>query len=870
MLGRDIGHYRIDQALGEGGMGVVYRARDTRLGRTVAIKVPNAALAARPDRLELFLHEARLLASLDHPHLMAIHEIGEVDGLPFLVMPCAEGPDLRELIRGGPLPVGRALAMAREAAEGLAAAHASGVLHRDVKPANIVLTADGRVRVTDFGLARSLDAGSADNSSAKPASGPAGTIAYLAPELLEGAAPSPASDAWALGVVLYEMLTGRRPFEGDTDAAMTYSILHRDPPRLIAARPDLDSARADLLEPVVRRALDRDPARRYAGLRDMAEDLRKVEAEPMVGLAGRGGRRGRRILLAALALVAAAIVIVVNWPGRPVPAPEPPFLASLQPRRVTSDESRDAAPALSPDGTRIAYASDQDGNFEIYTVETAGGEPVRRTFAAGSDTDPAWFPDNRTLAFVSDRGGEAAVWRLDEDGSVRLLVPGAVDPAVAPEGRRLAFARADQAGNQRIGVAGADGSQARILSAAIEPAWDHKQPAWSPDGERLAFVVHNKGIWSMTAAGEAARRITPDSQIDLEPAWSPDGRSLYCTSFRGNTTALWRLDAAGDAAPLRLTLGTGPESHPSLDRAGRHLAYSTLEDHYRVVLRRRDGITEVALPGAQNDVMPALAPDGSFVVYASNRGGGSYQLWRQDLRDGRPEGAARRLTSHEGTATYPAVSPDGTQIAYYCIEQNQRRLWLVDAGGGQPRQLTGAPDAEDVHPAWSPDGLHLAWASVRDGEYTLMVGEIAEHGGMIGRRRLTEPGLGAYAPVWSPDGDRIAFIGRHLEQDEVWLVDLAAQSPPRQLSSGAAAVRARWDADSCHLLVCGTWGGEEMSLRRLSPDGGDVFPLDPPVSFGAHLRALHFDISHDGRTLVYTRAVRRGNLWVLEAGDRGF
>ena len=151
-----------------------------------------------------------------------------------------------------------------------------------------------------------------------------------------------------------------------------------------------------------------------------------------------------------------------------------------------------------------------------------------------------------------------------------------------------------------------------------------------------------------------------------------------------------------------------------------------------------------------------------------------------------------------------------------------------------------------------------------------MIGEVAEHGGMVGRRRLTEPGLGSYAPVWSPDGDRIAFVGRHLEQDEVWLVDLAAESRPRQLSSGAAAVRLRWDADGDHLLVCGVWGGEELTLRRLSPEGGDILPLDPPVRFGAHLRAPHFDLTHDGRLLVYTRAVRRGNIWVLETGDRTF
>jgi len=861
LIGQTIGHYAILELLGEGGMGEVYKAEDTRLKRPVALKFVRRDLFAS-DRLKArFIEEARAAAALDHPNICTVHAIEEWEGQLFLVMAYVDGKTLKERVARGPIDMGEALAIAIQAASGLAAAHAHGIVHRDIKSANIMLFSDGRAQIVDFGLARSSRRAEITETGAV-----VGTVGYMSPEQAQGKPLGQTTDIWSLAVVLYEMIAGRMPFRGGDERATIRSIINDEPERLCALRPDTPPE----LERIVCKAIAKDPDDRYASAAAFLDDLRALQRQidlssgaETIPIRLQIPRWQRRALIFAGAIVVVVSALFVREVVRRGETPAIPRGQSLQ---VTSSDAWDGEPAISPDGGRIAYASDESGISQINVIDVHGGNPLPLTSDSIPSYDPAWMPDGNSIVFVSDRNGSPGIWKTSQfGGGATLLLRGGLDPAISPDGTRIAFARPDSSGYLRICVASLDNLGATwVLTGEQDGLWDQRNPAWSPDGGLICYSAW-QDLWLVFPIGGPARRLTKDGEADMHPSWSPEGRYVYFASTREGTQALWRVSASG-GLPQRLTFGTGPEVHPSISRDGAKLAYSTERAGRELYLLDRGTRQEVRVPNVRNAFMASISPDGTRLAFAAQRWGDNYDLWLQSLKDGRPVGPPQRLLDQTGTVSNPTFSPDGRWIAYYLILHGERHVWVVSASGGEPIQFTNGKGAE-TNPAWSPDGKHLVFTVDMHGDSHIWVAPVSD-GLRTGAPIEVPTGdeILALVPCWAPDGETIAFCGHRKDESDIWLVPADGSGPPRRVTYNASAQRVRWDPLTGDLLVSGYWGARHSFLYRVARDGGGSVRFEPEVNFGTLLGL--FDLSSDGRLLVYSSQEDKGDVWVLE-GAKG-
>ncbi|MBM3307569.1 MAG: PD40 domain-containing protein [Candidatus Eisenbacteria bacterium] len=860
MIGETVSHYRIIGELGSGGMGVVYKAEDTKLGRTVALKFLTRALTSDADAKERFLREARAVCGIDHPNICTIHEVDETDsGATFICMACYEGRSLKERLKAGPLQIAEAIEVAVGIARGLRAAHAAGIVHRDIKPGNVMLTEPSTPRIIDFGLAKL-----SGRTSITAAGSALGTIAYMSPEQARGGEVDARTDIWSLGVVLYEMVAGRPPFEGDHDQAVIHSILNAVPPPLSRERPGVPPE----LDAIVRKALAKDPAARYQNAATLVDDLRALTrvldsaADATARTWGFADPR-RRAALRATAVVALCVAAgAVAWgalrgrDGGPMP--------TGRPLRVTAASGWEDQPAVSPDGARIAYVSDESGNYDIHVTDVRGGSTLRLTDDPAIDDSPAWLPDGTAIVFVSDRNGRSDVWKVSQfGGGATLLVEDAEFPAISPDGARIAFARVGASGWRRIHVAPLSSpSSAEARTGDSDGVWDHYAPAWSPDGRTICYATRHN-LWTVPADGGAPRPLTDVGAGDASPAWSSDGRHVYFSSNRGGTTALWRVPRRG-GRPERLTAGSGFEGEPSVSRDGSKLAYSSATTETDIIVADRKTGVASELPVLKGTCMGAFVPGTEDVVFVSTQWGARAELGALSLRGATPTGTPRRLTDQPGEASQPSVSRDGRWIAYYRIVGGERDLWALPAGGGAAVRLTDDP-ASDIHPAWSPDGKALAFASDREGTWDIWVLPMSNGRPGGEPRRLTRGEVSAYAPAWAPDGTEIVFIGADTSERDVWSVTADGSGPARRVTAGIGAVRVRWDPTATRLLVSALNGTDRVTLWSLPPTGGRPAAVEPVVDFGPMSAEAVFDVSQDGERVLFQRQTLRGDVWVLEA-----
>jgi Tol biopolymer transport system component len=878
--GRSVRHYELLVEIGRGGMGIVYRARDRDLPREVALKRPLPALLASEDLRRRFLREGRAASRITHPNIVPVLEAFEEDGVPWIVFQLVDGLSLRDLLaRERKLPLDTVLTYGEELASGLQAAHDHGVIHRDVNPKNILIDGAGRALLTDFGLAHTVavedgsSTATTDVGNLTSTGAMLGTPRYMAPEQLLGRPSDARTDIFALGAVLYEMCCGAPAFRSENRGELIGEILHREPEpvshRSHQAPPEC--------ERIIRKCMAKRPDERYQDAKDLFADLRALrrrlefeeysETTKAESAPPRPWRpRPQTVILTVLLVVVAAVAVRLNQRS----APAAPF-SDARPIQVTSSSTWETQPAISPDGGRIAYVSNGSGNLEVYIIGSEGGKPVPLTHDPASDHTPAWFPDGSAVAFVSDRRGKSDVWKTGQlGGEPTLLVENAGHPAISPDGRRIAFTRPDSSGIHRIAVADLrNPSQAPLLTGPSDGLWDHLAPSWSPDGTRIAYAAFD-GLWTVPASGGPAHHVLPGDEADQDPVWSADGNTLYFASFRDGPLALWRVPAAG-GAPARVTLGTGAESHPSLSADGLRFAYCTEEPNNYTVVRDLTTGREIEIANQRQDLFPALTPTGDGIVFASDRWGSRLDLWFQALADGAPSGEPRRLTSQEGDASHPVVSPDGRWVAYYLVRGNNRDVWVAALDGGLPRRITEDP-AEDFQPAWSPDGDRLAFASERAGASRIWVQRVSQGAPAGEPYAVTGSDVGAQAPAWSPDGTRIAFVGARGRASEVYIVSVPATAgesaqSARAVTAGAEAFRVRWDPTSGDLLMSGTWRTSRSVMTRIAPDGSAMRPVQPEVLFGQDGATTtgFFDVSRDGRWLVWTREAKRGDVWLLDA-----
>ena len=501
--GAKLGPYEILAALGAGGMGEVYRARDTRLNREVAIKVLPERVAADPDALARFEREAKAVAALSHPNILALHDFGRDAAIAYAVTELLEGETLRQALSAGPLSPRRAAEYATQVAYGLAAAHEKGIVHRDLKPDNIFVTRDDRVKILDFGLAKPNAAGSGPNETQSPTvSGYTepgvimGTVGYMSPEQVRGLPVDHRSDLFSFGAVLYEMLAGRRAFQGETAAETMTAILRDDPPAFADSGRNVPPA----LAAVIAHCLEKKPERRFQSARDLAFALETAAAPSGVSapvpaiLPPRSSAWPLRLGIAALVLAAAAAGWFLRSRRTAVSvSPWNDITMSL----LTTDPGYEGEPTFSPDGRTIAYVSDREGNFDIYLQQIGGGPAINLTKNSAADIQPAFSPDGREIAFVSNRSGTAEIFHA---------APG-------------------------LPVVGGDIWMMPAFGGAARRIVEHGEcPSWTPDGSAVLYVhgtFRNSHIARIAASGGESRDIPIDEKFVARyfyPRLSADGR----------------------------------------------------------------------------------------------------------------------------------------------------------------------------------------------------------------------------------------------------------------------------------------------------------------------------------------------------------
>ncbi|HYB53271.1 MAG TPA: cell wall synthesis protein CwsA, partial [Thermoanaerobaculia bacterium] len=560
--GTKLGPYEILSPLGAGGMGEVYRARDAKLNRDVAIKVLPEAFASDSERLTRFRREAQVLAALNHPHVAAIYGLEESGGVEALVLELVPGETLAERLAKGPIPVPETLDIGRQIAEALEAAHERAIVHRDLKPANVKLTPEGEVKVLDFGLAKALaaDASSPDVTSSPTLTAQAtqagvviGTAAYMSPEQARGKSADKRADIWAFGAVLYEMLTGRRCFEGETVSDTLAAVLMKE--------PDWSALPASVspgVRELLRRCLRRDAKQRLRDIGDarvaLEEELApqtsrasgavsEVSALPAAETTLR--RTSPRPLTMASIAVALLAGAVAGWLiGRRSGKPEAPWAEFTQ---LTDASGVETSPSVSPDGTMFAYTSAVRGSWDIYVQRVGGRTPVLVAGDPAKDEVwPAFSPDGKQIAF-SVRGGAGGIFVVGATGeSVRRVTDFGSNPAWSPDGRRIVFCSEEvlsaYATNTESTLWVVETSGGKPVKLDVGAA--AFQPAWSPSGRRIAFWINVNGqrdIATAPAAGGRFVMATSDEAVDWAPVWSPDGKFLYFASDRGGSMGIWRI-----------------------------------------------------------------------------------------------------------------------------------------------------------------------------------------------------------------------------------------------------------------------------------------------------------------------------------------
>ncbi len=865
--GMKLGPYEILTTLGAGGMGEVWKARDTRLDRFVAVKVLPEHLTSNADALTRFEREAKAVAALNHPGILGLFDIGKQDGLVFAVMELLEGETLRSRLAQGPLPVRKALELAVQMAKGLAAAHEKGVIHRDLKPDNLWITKDGRLKILDFGLAKQVAAFGRGSGSLMPTEAMAaggvhteegmilGTVGYMSPEQVRGEAVDARSDLFSFGAVLFEMLSGKRAFARDSTSDTLAAILRDEPPELEASGRAIPPG----LQRVLQHCLEKDPAHRFQEAHDLAFALETLSspsdsAAPFTAPFAPPNRRATRLwagLVALLVLGAGALGWFLRGGGNAFP------VVSLRP---VTHSGHDTSPAASPDGQTLAFSSDRDGHPCIWLKQLRGG--AERALTEGPDDFPRFSPDGSSVLFVRAAGRTGTLYRtFVMGGEPRKIADEVVQADWSPDGQQVAIVRLSTVKDNTDGLLltlPLSGGPERLV--ATFPGEFIGNPRWSPDGTRI--TVHTSAasqgglirkVFVVKARDGAIQELTPPlgSGSLSSAAWAGNDGIIYMQSesVAGSGTAV------SSAQAFRQDIRSGvfqrlfwsPSNGNTLDLLpdGR-LVYDSLAG--RQNLREWD-LTGKAAPrwltrGSINDRQPVFSRDGEWVTFSSNRSW-NLDLWAVSTRtgvvrsltddpaedwdpgyspDGRsllwssnrsrvfeiwasnPDGTGARQVSHDGEdAENPTQTPDGSWIVYASGNRRTPGIWKIKPDGSGAKLLV--PSGTILLPEVSPDGQWALYLTVEGTHSTIKAVRI-EDGKDAGFRIDQETKGKTVTAVgrsrWMPDGRRIIFTGQDEQsRDGIFIQDFA----PGRDTTATRRKLAGFDPD---------WKTESLGL---SPDG---------------------------------------------------
>ena len=907
MIGRTLGHYRILEKIGAGGMGEVYAAEDQKLRRKVALKVLPTTLAQDPARRARFEREATAIAALSHPNIVVVHSVEEVDGIAFMTMELVAGRPLSAILAGGGLPIARFFELAVPLADAVAAAHRAGVVHRDLKPDNIVVGEDGRLKVLDFGLAKLREdeppaGGSQSVLPTQHLTGQGqivGTVAYMSPEQVEGKAVDHRTDLFSLGIVLYEMATGKRPFTGDSPASLVSSILRDAPQPLSAVKGDLPRH----LGRIVRQCLVKNVEERTQSAQDVRNQLidlrREIESGALEAPGGAapagavtGGPAGARSWwLPALAGAAAAAILVLAGlaaagrlgggagTGSAGGAGRGGALATTQ-LKLTDVPGEEVMPSLSPDGKFVVYASRAAGNMDIYSLRVGGSRPVNLT-AGSPDTDiePAFSPDGSKIAFRSERdGGGLYVMGATGESVVRVSSVG-YRPCWSPDGTRLAAASGDYvdptarpARSQLLVIDVASGRTTTLLEG------DAVQPSWSPSGKRIAYWAIPVGggqrdIWTVAAEGGTPVAVTQDAPIDFNPVWSPDGRFLYFSSQRGGSMNLWRvpIDEAtgkplGDPEPV--TAGAGAEVHSvSIAKDGRRLVavgsilFQSLRRVALDAARVRVTLDPTILQRSSNAMLwISVSPDGRSMAYTSRAPGDRPGIVREEIVVSALDGSSRRSVAvSESRNRIPRWSPKGDRLSFASDRDGEYRIYTVRSDGSDLQMLEGGKP-NSVYNTWSTRGDQIATMSASVMEPMRLIPWPLD-----GREPEVAapppPGINFIPNNFSPDGTFIAGHNQGPGGDEpggIWVYELAQRRYEQVTDTGSYP---SWLPDGRHLLYTREAADTLNMVDRVTRQVREL-----PIDLRGTFDGFSMTFTQDGTAIYVAERELEADLWMLDLG----
>ncbi|HUU39017.1 MAG TPA: protein kinase [Candidatus Desulfaltia sp.] len=875
------GRYQVIEELGKGGMGKVYKVFDKEISAKVALKVLKPEIVADQNTIQRFRNELKLARDISHKNICRMYDLGKEGDLYYITMEYVPGEDLKNMIRmSRQLGVGTAIIIAGQICDGLAEAHRNGTIHRDLKPSNIMIDREGNVRIMDFGIARSVEAKGLTGAGTI-----IGTPEYMSPEQIEDKDIDQRSDIYSLGIILYEMLTGRVPFEGDT--AFAIGMKHkgeipRDPREINPQIPES-------LSRLVLKCLEKSSEQRYQTADEARSELEKIEqgiplAERVV--AKRKSMTSKEITvklnLRKLFLPSGVLVALLLVAGYFLfrHGPEIFEVKIDRTQRITHDPGLEIDPAISPDGKMIAYAAGHPGKMSLYVRQIAGGRPIALTDSLPDDSRwPRWSSDGTQIVFQS----QGSIYIVAAFGGIpkKLEEPSTRQKfgcaAWSPDGKQISYVDLNREAYASIWVRSLGGGEPTTIAEPYEP----HSLAWSPDGSKIAYASGNSrfifgdtiignlapcSIWVVSTKAGHPVRVTDDKSLNVSPAWMPDGRHLLYVSSEmgGRDVYLAPLDSSGQPLGASQRLTTGLNAHTiTLSSAGDKLAYSDFSHSANIWSIRipQDGpvsISEAQPVTTGNQAIEGIdvSPDGKWLAYDSNLSG-NQDIYKIPVGGGEPE----QLTDDPSDDFLPAWSPDGQEIAFYSFRKGNRDLFLMAADGGKVRQLTEDP-AQERYPDWSPDGNQLVYYSDKSGRHELYVlTRKNRDSNWQAPRQLTYDG--GSSSKWSPDGRFIAYISG----PSLRVVPVEGGDPRTLIES----------KDSSILPIPGYpgWSKDSRTIYyKAYNDAGQASFWSVPVSGGKPELLVRFDdpsrqstrseFASDGEIFYFTLANYESDIWVGE------